>query len=200
MLRFLTALTSAGLLCAVAWLGRSAGETIADKSWSEIAPGVLRSAGMPCGYAILDGDSALVIGAPRGVDPGGLAAHGVKSVELGLLTHHHRDSVAAVPKLLATGAKVRAPKASADWLTPDGVQRYWKVSLPVVVPGQEVQLRDRTFGEWEGGGDFGPGAIRPTPPGANRSTPPGAIRSGFRTLDRDERGSPLPGSPTCTSA
>src|SRR5262249_29176699 len=33
--------------------------------------------------------------------------------------------------LLAAGVKVRAPKASAEWLTPEGVRKYWQESLPL---------------------------------------------------------------------
>src|SRR4029450_12896071 len=60
-----------------------------------------------------------------------LRAHGVKRVELVLLTHHHRDSCAAAGKFLAAGVKVRAPKASAEWLLPGPVAKYWQESLPL---------------------------------------------------------------------
>ena len=33
--------------------------------------------------------------------------------------------------MLAAGAAVRAPKASAEWLTPANVEKYWKESLPL---------------------------------------------------------------------
>jgi glyoxylase-like metal-dependent hydrolase (beta-lactamase superfamily II) len=90
---------------------------------------VLRSPGLPAGYALVQGDRALLIDAP--CPPEGLRARGVKKVEVVLLTHHHRDGLAAVGACLAGGARVRAPKASAPWIGPAGVARYWRESLPL---------------------------------------------------------------------
>src|SRR5262249_53655573 len=56
---------------------------------------------------------------------------GVNKIERVLLTHHHRDSCAAAAKFLATGVPVSAAKASAEWLTPAGVAKYWKESIPL---------------------------------------------------------------------
>jgi glyoxylase-like metal-dependent hydrolase (beta-lactamase superfamily II) len=111
-----------------AWLGGK-GDGKKATSWQQVAPGVYRSAGLPAGYALVDGDAALLIDAPT--DGGGLRAHGVKKIDLVLLTHHHRDSCAAAGTLLAAGVKVRAPKASAEWLTPEGVRKYWADALPL---------------------------------------------------------------------
>ncbi len=126
----------AGILClalvgGAAWFGRRGEQPQPAAGWVEVAPGLLRSAQLPAGYALLDGDRALLIDAPR--SPDGLAAHGVKKVELVLLTHHHRDTCAAAPvaKFLADAVPVRAAKAAAEWLTPEGVRKYWQESLPL---------------------------------------------------------------------
>src|SRR5262249_44433413 len=154
------------LLCLVvvgtaAWLaGTGYGDRQAAATWTEAAPGVLRSPGLPAGYALIDGDAALLIDAPRDAD--GLTAAGVKKVEAVLLTHHHRDSGAAAGTFLAAGVPVRAPKASAEWLTPDGVRKYWQESLPLhnsrtaylVVPagldGIDCSLTDGQTIDWHG--------------------------------------------------
>ena len=79
-----------------------------------------------------------------------------------LLTHHHRDTAAFAGRYLADKVPVRAPKASADWLTPDGVQKYWKESLPLrnsrtaylVLPegldGVDCSLADGQTIDWHG--------------------------------------------------
>jgi glyoxylase-like metal-dependent hydrolase (beta-lactamase superfamily II) len=113
-----------------AWLGGTGyGGKKPSGAWVEAAPDVLRTPGWPAGYALIDGDAALLIDAPG--TSAGLQAHGVKVVDAVLLTHHHRDTCAAVPWFLARGVKVRAPKASAEWLKPEAVRRYWKESLPL---------------------------------------------------------------------
>ncbi len=63
------------LLGAVAWL---AGPGRGDKpspAWTEVAPGVWRSPGPPAGYALVDGDAALLLDAPVSAD--GLRQPGV---------------------------------------------------------------------------------------------------------------------------
>src|SRR5262249_26402073 len=126
--RGLIAVLCVALVAAVAWMAGARDEKKPD-GWAEVSPGVLRSPGMPAGHALLDGDAALLLDAP--VPPDGLKAHGVKKVEGVLLTHHHRDVVAAVGRFLADKVPVRAPKASAEWLTPENVRKYWKESLPL---------------------------------------------------------------------
>jgi glyoxylase-like metal-dependent hydrolase (beta-lactamase superfamily II) len=156
----------AGLLClsvaaTAAWLGgRGDGDGKKSAAWQQVAPGVWRSSGLPAGYALVDGDAALLIDAPT--DGDALRAHGVKKIELALLTHHHRDSCAAAGALLAAGVKVQAPKAGAEWLTPEGVRKYWKDSLPLrgsrtaylVVPaglaGIDCSLTDGQTITWHG--------------------------------------------------
>jgi glyoxylase-like metal-dependent hydrolase (beta-lactamase superfamily II) len=124
-----------GFLCvavvgAAAWFG-GAGEQgkPAASAWVEVHPGVLRTATLPAGYALVDGDVALLVDAPQ--DAGGLTAHGVKTIDGVLLTHHHRDTCAAVERFLAEKVPVRAPNASAEWLTPANVRQYWQTSLPL---------------------------------------------------------------------
>ncbi|GDY09589.1 MAG: MBL fold metallo-hydrolase [Planctomycetota bacterium] len=138
MRKLLAAMFCVSLLLATVWWVR--GEPT-NSRWREIAPGVWQSTGLPCGYALIDGDTALLIGAARGMD-----WHGLKlKVERCLLTHHHRDTSALARELIAAGVPVQAPKASAEWLSRDGVQRFWNACLPELVPGKEPGLRDRTF-------------------------------------------------------
>ena len=159
--RVLSALLSLGLLSAAAWLaGGAGGEAPAADAWKEVAPGVFRSPGPAFGYALLDGDAALLIDAPCG--PDGLKAQGMKKIDAVLLTHHHRDTAAFAARFLADKVPVRAPKASAEWLTPDGVQKYWKESLPLrnsrtaylVLPegldGVDCSLADGQAIDWHG--------------------------------------------------
>src|SRR5262249_45610794 len=128
--RGLVAVLCVGLLAAVAWMaGAGGGGEKPDEGWGGGSPGGLRRPGWAAGPALLDGDAALLIDAP--VPSDGLKAHGVKKVEGVLLTHHHRDVVAASGRYLADKVPVRAPKASAEWLKPENVRKYWKDSLPL---------------------------------------------------------------------
>jgi glyoxylase-like metal-dependent hydrolase (beta-lactamase superfamily II) len=154
------------LLCvlvvgAAVWIGAtgSDGKKPAGE-WVEAVPGALRSPGWPAGYALVDGDAALLIDAPT--DAAGLKAKGIQKIETVLLTHHHRDTCAAAGRLLADGVKVRAPKASAEWLLPGSVRKYWKESLPLrnsrtaylVLPegldGVDCSLEDGQTIRWRG--------------------------------------------------
>lgn len=112
-------------LAGLAWLIGADGRPAAAV-WSEVSPGVWRSNTLPAGHALVSGKKALLIDAP--VSPDGLK--GV-AVELVLVTHHHRDTLAAVEKLLADRVRVRAPSSSAPWLTPKGVAAYWKEQFPL---------------------------------------------------------------------
>jgi glyoxylase-like metal-dependent hydrolase (beta-lactamase superfamily II) len=114
---------------AAAWLAREAPADNGADAWQEVTPGVLRSRGFPAGYALVVGEKALLFDAPCG--PGGLQAHGIKKIDAVLLTHHHRDTAAFAGRYLADGVSVRAPKVSAEWLTPEGIQKYWKESIPL---------------------------------------------------------------------
>ena len=128
--RVLAGLLGLALPAAAVWLAAAAFRDRSDApAWKEVAPGVFRSPGAPAGYALVDGGHALLIDAPGPAD--GLKARGVTAVDAVLLTHHHRDTAAAAGRFLADKVPVRAPKASAEWLTPDGVAKYWKESLPM---------------------------------------------------------------------
>src|SRR5947209_6153040 len=118
--RTLTAICCLVLMLGAAWLGlNDLRDPKKADEWSVVEPGVRRSPGLPAGYALLDGDTALLIDAPS--SPDGLKALGVKKIDAVLLTHHHRDTAAYVAKLRADGVTVRAPKASAEWLAPEEV-------------------------------------------------------------------------------
>jgi glyoxylase-like metal-dependent hydrolase (beta-lactamase superfamily II) len=148
------------VLTAAAWLAREAPADKASDAWKEVVPGVLRSPGLPACYALLAGEKALLIDATHG--PDGLRAQGVKTIDAVLLTHHHRDTAAFAGRYLDDGVPVRAPKASAEWLTPDGVQKYWKESIPLrgsrtaylVLPeglkGVDCSLTDGQTIDWNG--------------------------------------------------
>jgi glyoxylase-like metal-dependent hydrolase (beta-lactamase superfamily II) len=157
-------LAAAGCLFAVvgvAWMS-GPGQDLPGKgeAWTEVAPGVLRSAGLPAGYALRSGERALLIDAPSGV--AGLRAGGVKKIDGVLLTHHHRDTCAAAGQLLRDGIPVRASKESAEWLTPEKVTKFWQESLPLrqsrsaylVVPvglaGVDCSLADAQMIGWQG--------------------------------------------------
>ncbi len=154
--RSLVALACLALLTAAAWWGGANPDEKKAPGWNEAAPGVLRSPGLPAGYALVDGDKALLIDAPHAEAPAGT------KVDLVLLTHHHRDSCAAAGRFLAAGVTVRAPKESAAELTPDGVRKYWRESLPLrssstsylVLPeglaGVDCSLKDGDALDWRG--------------------------------------------------
>jgi glyoxylase-like metal-dependent hydrolase (beta-lactamase superfamily II) len=149
------------ILATAAWLGtRGAADDKAESAWEEIAPGIFRTKEMPHGYALVNDGHALLIDAPIAGD--GLKAHGVKEIDAVLLTHHHRDSLAAVDSYLKAKVPVRASKLSAEWLTPDNVKKFWKEMLPLkgsrsayfVVPvgfdGIDFSLEDGEKIEWRG--------------------------------------------------
>jgi glyoxylase-like metal-dependent hydrolase (beta-lactamase superfamily II) len=127
--RYTIAIICLSLLGTVAWMSLPAREDRKASTWSEISPGIFRSSGLPAGYALIDGDRALLIDAPN--DAEGLKAQGVKQIDAVLLTQHHRDVVAYAARFLSAKVPVRAPKLSAPWLTRDGVEKYWATSLPL---------------------------------------------------------------------
>src|SRR5262245_37066741 len=148
------------VLGGAAWLAGQSGAGARSAGWSEVSPGVWRSPGWPAGYALIDGTRALLVDAPY--PPEGLEAKGVRVAEV-LLTHHHRDGLAALPAYLKRKVRVRAPKASADYLKPDAVTRYWREALPLrnsrtaylVVPEGVTEVdctvedgTEVTFGDW----------------------------------------------------
>ncbi|HTU93907.1 MAG TPA: MBL fold metallo-hydrolase, partial [Gemmataceae bacterium] len=161
ILRYLSIVLCAGVLGAAVWIGERNSENSKTASdWKQLAPGIFRSPGMPAGYALIAGDRALLIDAPAGAD--GLKKHGVRTIDAVLLTHHHRDTAAIAGYFLSQRVPVRAPSASAKWLTPDGVRAYWRDSLPLrdsrtaylVLPegldGVDCSLRDGKTIDWNG--------------------------------------------------
>ena len=134
-------------LALVLWLAGFAASGVAADGWREIAPGVWRTAGMPAGYALTDGPAAVLIGAPRGSDREALAARGL-TVELALLTHHHRDSCEQAADWVRAGVPVRAGKMSAAWLSPEAVANFWEKSMPRALPGRFPPLFERFWGQW----------------------------------------------------
>jgi glyoxylase-like metal-dependent hydrolase (beta-lactamase superfamily II) len=156
--RILSIALCVGLVVLAGWLGRAAQDK-AKTAWTEVAPGVLRSSGPVAGYALLAGDKALLIDIPG--DTGDLAKHGVRSIDSVLLTHYHRSACAGLYDL-PKGIKVQAPKKAEEWLSPKGVEKYWRESIPLrgsrtaylVLPkgieGIDYGLVDGKAFEWEG--------------------------------------------------
>lgn len=118
------------VVAAAAWIGGGMrAEPEKETPPKEVAPGVHRLPGQPAGYVLTSGEHALLIDAPN---PAAVVQKlGIKKIEAVLLTHHHRDSCAAAADYLAQNIPVRAAKASALWLTTEGVTKYWRESLPL---------------------------------------------------------------------
>src|ERR1043165_8586589 len=125
--RVLSIITCALLITIIGWLGR-AGQDRPQSTWTEIAPGVLRSSGPVAGYALISGDKALLIDAPAG--RGDLTKHGVRRIDGVLLTHYHRGVCAGFSDL-PKEVKIQAPKKAEEWLNPEKVRKYWQDSLPL---------------------------------------------------------------------
>lgn len=146
------------LLAVAAWYGGAQNSGKAPPAWTPVVPGVLRSPGAVAGYALIEGEHALLIDAPSAAD--GLAAHGVRTIDSVLLTHYHRDSCAAVGTFLKASA-IKAPIQAAEWLAPGSVRKYWKDSIPLrgsrtaylVVPqgweGIDYTLADGLSIDWQ---------------------------------------------------
>jgi glyoxylase-like metal-dependent hydrolase (beta-lactamase superfamily II) len=160
-IRYCSVVLCAAVLAAAAWIGNDkAPERASADGWRRVADGVYRSPGPTAGYALVAGEHALLIDAPD--DPEALKAHGVRTIDAVLLTHHHRDSAAAAGRLLDRRVPVRAARAAAEWLTPDGVRTYWRTSLPLrnsrtaylVLPeglaGVDCSLDDGQTIDWNG--------------------------------------------------
>lgn len=158
--RVALACASVVTVAAVAWFtaAQPKGELA---HWEKVNGGVYRSKAAPYSYAIVSGDKAMLIDAT--VPPDGVKELGIKTVEAVLLTHHHRDTAAFASEYRKAKVAVRAPKASADYLLPDKVAKFWQESIPLrnsrtayfVLPegveGVDCSLEDGknfTFGEW----------------------------------------------------
>src|SRR5262249_21680063 len=99
--RWLTAVLSLFVAATPAWPSGAGPGNKKAAAWVEVTPGLLRTAALPFGYALLAGDSALLIGAPAtAAEP---LPPGVRKVDAVLLTHHHRDVCAAAGHFLAAG-------------------------------------------------------------------------------------------------
>lgn len=143
-----------------AWVGRSQ-PAKPDPLWKTVfdADGlkVLRSPSSPASYLLQASGESLLIDAPMPLDA--LPAKPGKV----LLTHHHRDTVAAASTYLDKKIPVLAAQESADWLKPDLVAKHWEKTIPLrdsrasyfVVPvgvdGIEYSLKQDAeikLGEW----------------------------------------------------
>jgi glyoxylase-like metal-dependent hydrolase (beta-lactamase superfamily II) len=151
---------SLAAVLAAAWIGAGRpGQQAGDGRWTEVAPGILRTSAMPAGYALLEGNAALLIDAPEGTLP---LPQRVTKIDGVVLTHYHREVCASVGNLLKKGFKVRAPQGADEWLTTEGVDKYWRTSLPLrnsrtaylVVPegfgGIAYDLTDGKEIDWRG--------------------------------------------------
>ncbi len=160
-IRYLSVVLCLGVLGAAVWVSQQKAEDRRPASgWTQVAPGVYRSPGATAGYALVAGEHALLIDAPHSAE--GLKTHGVRTIDAVLLTHHHRDSAAFAGRFLAERVPVRAPRASAEWLTPEGVQGYWRTSLPLRnsrtaylvlaegLPGVDCSLTEGQTIDWKG--------------------------------------------------
>ncbi|MDB5309681.1 MAG: Hydroxyacylglutathione hydrolase [Gemmataceae bacterium] len=160
--RALLACLSAAAVVVAAWLSQARPEGETFVHWEPVAPGVYRTKDSPHGYAVVSGKKAVLIDAP--VPPDVVAELRTEAVEVVLLTHHHRDTAAFASAYRAKGVPVRAAKEATDWLTPEGVAKYWKESIPLRnsrtayfvlpegVPGVDCTLEDGkpiTFGGWQ---------------------------------------------------
>jgi glyoxylase-like metal-dependent hydrolase (beta-lactamase superfamily II) len=114
------------VLAGAAWIGVAAKDA---PPWREIAPGVYRSPGPVAGYALVDGGLALLIDAP--LPHADVKLPGNPKIDAVVLTHPHRPVCAGVASFLDAKIPVRAPKAAAPWLTPEGIAKFWKDSLPL---------------------------------------------------------------------
>jgi glyoxylase-like metal-dependent hydrolase (beta-lactamase superfamily II) len=150
-----------GVLLAAVWLGKqNAEDRKPERAWTQVASGIYRSPGAPAGYAFIAGEHALLIDAPSDADD--LKRHGVRKIDAVLLTHHHRDTAAFAGRFLADGVPVRASRASAQWLTLQGVREYWRTSLPLRssrtaylvvpegLPGVDCTLGEGQTIDWNG--------------------------------------------------
>src|SRR5688500_6241641 len=120
-----------------------------EPTWMLVGDRVWRSPGSPAAYALVDGDGAILFGAPPGADAGELKYAGITAIEGAYLTHHHRDSAGGAIAWTAAGIPVKAPRASAPWITPEGVQKFWRAYLPPSTPPLKAGASERAFDAWE---------------------------------------------------
>lgn len=111
-----------------AWVGHSQ-PAKADTPWKTVydADGlkVHRSPSSPASYLLVAGEDSLLIDVP--LPPESLPA----KPKLVLLTHHHRDTVAAAAKYIVAKIPAHASPESAEWLKPSEVAKYWEKAIPL---------------------------------------------------------------------
>lgn len=98
--------------------------------WEKIHDGgkfvVHRATTTPAAFLIAVGDRGVMIDYPADLPERPVGA------PLILLTHLHRDSSEGAHRLReAWGSLQRAPKASAEWLEPATITKFWKESIPL---------------------------------------------------------------------
>src|SRR5262245_13128623 len=123
-------LVTAGICALAIWLNQQLHGEKPTAAWQEVAPGIWRSTDLPHGYALVDNGHALLIDAAHSAE-GLMEGAKVSQIDRVLLTHHHLDTCAKVDSFLVDKIPVQAPRASAPWLTPAGVQQFWKESIPL---------------------------------------------------------------------
>jgi glyoxylase-like metal-dependent hydrolase (beta-lactamase superfamily II) len=127
--RILLALASLTAVALAAWVSVADPKPADLKVWEKLDDGVYRTKEMPHGYALVSRDTAILIDAT--VPPDAVEELGVKTVAAVYLTHHHRDTAAFFAEYRKKGAVVFAAKESAEWLTPDGIAKFWNDSIPL---------------------------------------------------------------------
>ncbi|HVL14221.1 MAG TPA: MBL fold metallo-hydrolase, partial [Gemmata sp.] len=123
------AAVSLAIAATAAWFSTARPAPAELKVWQKLADGVYRTKDAPHSYALVTGDQAILIDAT--VPPESVGELGVKTVEAVFLTHHHRDTAAHFAEYRKKGAFVFAAREAAEWLTPDGVAKFWKESIPL---------------------------------------------------------------------
>ncbi|MCI0640128.1 MAG: MBL fold metallo-hydrolase [Gemmataceae bacterium] len=117
------------LIGLIAYLRIAGSAQSPPERWSAVAPGVFRTGGFPAGYAIVEGGTALLIDAPNAAKD--WHSLGVQKLDWIALTSYHRDSCAVADAFARDRISVFAPKGAHEWLSPDGVKKYWQESLPL---------------------------------------------------------------------
>src|SRR5439155_26498556 len=117
------------VVAAVGWWSVARPDAPKPTRWDEVTPGVYRTKAAPHGYAIVSAKRAVLIDAT--VPPDAVRELGVETVDAVLLTHHHRDAAAFAAEYRKAGVPVRAAKEAAEYLTPDGVRKFWAESIPL---------------------------------------------------------------------
>ena len=161
-LRALLAVSCASFVTIFSWFTSTYLNADSLNCWEKVSEGIYRTKSTPHGYALIDRDKALLIDASVAWEI--VEELGVKKIDIVLLTHHHRDAVPFAAEYRKKGVSVRAPKESAEWLSPEQVEKFWKDSIPLrnsrtayfVVPvgleGIDYTIVDGAkfnFGKWQ---------------------------------------------------